>query len=156
MTIIAAFQTAGVMQVNRQVDETTLSSQMYFPGDEGWEEALAAVGHFVPDEVVGYPTQEDLRAHAFLDKAELLLRMTQAGLITQADAIAAAKGEIPPSFTPIVSQWDETEQFAAQVKWAADQQIGRTNPLIVNVAATLGLPDSLLDEIWGIPEEPTV
>lgn len=93
---------------------------------------------------------EALRAAARMDKADLLLALAQAGLMTSTDAVAAARGEIPPTFQPVVAEWSSAEQLAAQIKWAADAQISRNNPLIIAASAYLDIDPLALDAIFGI------
>lgn len=102
-------------------------------------------------------TEEDMatdldnrRAAARMDKADLLLALAQAGLITSADAVAAARGEIPPTFQPAVDNWPAAEQMAARIKWAADTLISRNNPLIIAAADQLGVDPLLLDALFGV------
>ena len=90
------------------------------------------------------------RDAARMDKADLLLALTQVGLLTSADAVAAARGEIPPSFQPVVAAWPAAEQLAARIKWAADGQISRNNPLILAVASFLEIDPLTLDTIFDV------
>lgn len=118
------------------------------PGD--WA-AWNGTNWYDPRSIAEMASELDARRDAArMDKADLLLALAQAGLLTPTDAVVAARGEIPPTFQPIVAQWTSAEQLAAQVKWAADAQISRNNPLIIAASEYLNIDPLVLDTIFGI------
>lgn len=118
------------------------------PGD--WA-AWNGTNWYDPRSIAEMASELDARRDAArMDKADLLLALAQAGLLTPTDAVAAARGEIPPSFQPVVAAWPAAEQLAARIKWAADGQISRNNPLILAVASFLEIDPLTLDTIFDV------
>ena len=92
------------------------------------------------------------RDQAGIDKAALLLALAQAGAISPGDAVIAAQGNIPPAFQSIIDGWPADMQLAAQIKWATDTTISRTNPLIMALAESIAMTPAELDALFGIVE----
>lgn len=90
------------------------------------------------------------RNRTTLNKADLLISLASAGILSQDEAIDAAAGGIPLSLQPLLSRLPADAQMAARIKWMADVQISRTHPVIVAAAYGLGITDEALDEIFGV------
>lgn len=90
-----------------------------------------------------------------LDKSDLLIRMTLAGLLPAEDAEIAAGGVIPPAIQAALDAlpaevFPADAQLVARIKWRSDNIISRTNPVIVLAAVVLGITDDQLDEIFSV------
>lgn len=158
--IIAAFPIAGGVQINREIDAETMTSEMVMPEDPGWLDAVAAAAHFgneIETSPIETPQQmiEARRAAAVMSRSEFLLRCTGLGVLSQSDALQAAHGQIPDSVASLITSWPEQDRFEVQVRWAALTQIERNHPMILVLADLMGLTPEGLDMIFGIltPEE---
>lgn len=96
------------------------------------------------------PDIEFFRARASLPKFEFLRQCVLAGLLTEADALSAARGDIPAAFAPVVAGWSEAERFEAELRWASLSQVDRMHPLIIAVADQAGVTIEQLDQLFGI------
>lgn len=96
------------------------------------------------------PSLEFLRARANLPKFEFLRQCVLAGLLTEADALSAARGDIPAAFAPVIASWSEAERFEAELRWASLSQVDRMHPLIIAVADQAGITAEQLDLLFGI------
>lgn len=153
--IVAAYPIAGGIQINREIDAETMSSEMVMPEDPGWDDAVAAAAHFgIGVEVEPIETPEQLlqakRAAAVMSRSEFLLRCTSAGIITPADALQAAHGQIPESVAGLITSWPEQDRFEIQLRWAALTVIERMHPMILVLADVMGLAPATLDAVFGI------
>lgn len=90
------------------------------------------------------------RARASLSRIDFLLAAVTAGIITQADAIAASRGEIPPGMADLIATMTPDAQFEAQVRWGAATDIARLDPFITGWAQTLGVTDEQLDQLFEV------
>lgn len=90
------------------------------------------------------------RAAAALDKADLLLALWQAEILTPEDAEIAAGGQIPPTFAALLADQPDDVKITARIKWAADTRISRMNPLILLAAWAADISDAVLDQIFGV------
>lgn len=148
--IISAFPIMGGIQVHRQLSETGLMAELVFPGDDGWDEALAAAGHFSDADQVAPPSLDHLRNHASLPRAEFLLRCVRMEILSQADAIKAALGQLPDAFALLVSEWSPADRFEVTLRWAALSQVERNHPLILSLADQIGISPETLDILFGL------
>lgn len=89
------------------------------------------------------------RAGASLSKAAFLKALVGAGILSATDAVAAARGEVPPGFAAIIDAMPEADQVAAQIEWGAVANVTRLNPFINAVAAAAGVSAATLDQIFG-------
>lgn len=94
----------------------------------------------------------DWRAGAFMSKAAFLKALVGAGILTATDAVAAARGEVPPGFAAIIAAMPEAAQLEAQIEWGAVANVTRENPFINAVAAAAGVSEAVLDQIFGWAE----
>ncbi|MGP9804025.1 hypothetical protein [Paracoccus sp. NSM] len=93
---------------------------------------------------------QSARDAARRDKSGLLMDLAMMGVLTVPEAIQAARGDIPESFEPALSSLPEEAQGIARIKWAGDQTISRTNPLILLAAYAKGITDEQLDQAFGV------
>ncbi|MCK9543702.1 MAG: DUF935 domain-containing protein [Novosphingobium sp.] len=95
------------------------------------------------------------RETAFLTRAVFLISAKAAGIISQAEAVEAAKGGMPETFMAILTEAvlggalseEEVENF--EILWAALTQVDRLHPMLGLIAAAKGLNDAQLDTLFG-------
>lgn len=92
----------------------------------------------------------EMREDAVLSRSELLIAAVGAGIIPVAEAGAAARGEVPPSMQAIFNQVPPEMQVEAIIRWSASTEIDRLNPILLALAASMGMGDAELDELYGI------
>ncbi|MGN7870962.1 hypothetical protein [Paracoccus sp. 22332] len=90
------------------------------------------------------------RASASMTRANLVIAAVTAGIIPASDAAPAARGEITPSIQALIDQLPPEQQLEAVVRWAASTVIDRTNPILTALAASMGLTDEDLDQLFGL------
>ncbi|WP_036716812.1 hypothetical protein [Paracoccus sphaerophysae] len=88
------------------------------------------------------------RELASLSKIEFVMSCMEFGLLSPPEAIAAARGEIPESFTHVVESLSPMQRDYACVYWAGARQINRADPFIAAVAAAAGISDDTLDDLF--------
>lgn len=97
------------------------------------------------------------RAQASMTRADLVIAAVGAGIIPAADAGPAARGEVTPSIQALIDALPPAHQLEATVRWAASTVIDRTNAILTALAASMGLTDAQLDQLFGLtppnPEE---
>lgn len=85
-----------------------------------------------------------------MPKSDLLIALASFEIISWEEADLAAEGQIPASLVPMMESLPIEAQHAARIKWKADAEISRTHQVILSAAYALGLPDELVDQIFGI------
>lgn len=121
------------------------------PGHASWPDASAR-----PDitpfaaEPVPEPTPEDLRAAIPpLTRRQVFIALHRLGLITAAEAVAAAAtGVLPAALEPAFANLSEPDQTDARVTFAAFQMAYRLDPMTAMIAAAAGMTDDQIDAIW--------
>jgi hypothetical protein len=69
-----------------------------------------------------------------ISRRQLLIALAQAGLITEAEALAAAQtGAVPAVIDAFFSTLPSAQQTAARITWATMTQVERHHPLIQGV-----------------------
>jgi hypothetical protein len=69
-----------------------------------------------------------------ISRRQFLLALTQAGLITEAEALAAAQtGAVPAAIDGFFATLPSAQQTAARITWATMTQVERHHPLIQGV-----------------------
>lgn len=84
-----------------------------------------------------------------LTRAQLLLGLLSANLITADEAIAAAQTGAVPAF--IVSHFEamqDPDRTAAYVKWASSPAFHRADPLLLAMAQATGITSAQLDQYF--------
>ena len=99
------------------------------------------------------PTEDDQReawrAGALLSRAEFCTALRAAGILTRSEAIAAARGDWPASFEPMLDSMTEAEADAALILWAGITVIERSHPLLEAVRQFKGLSQEDVDALFG-------
>jgi len=66
-----------------------------------------------------------------ISRRQLLIALAAAGLITEAEALAAAKtGEVPAAIDAVFAQLPSEQALAARITWATMTQVERMHPLV--------------------------
>jgi hypothetical protein len=106
-----------------------------------------------------YRTAEDMAAElrrrregASLTTAEFLQAAMAVNLLSPDEAAAASWGEVPAAFLPAVEQLSAEQRDRIRIIWPRVTIIERLDPLIVGVAATIGVSDETLDALFGLAE----
>jgi hypothetical protein len=122
------------------------------PGHALWSEASGRpdILPFAP-EPVPEPSPEDIRAAIPpLTRRQVFIALHRLGLITAAEAVAAAAtGVVPAALEPLFAALPEPDQTDARVTFAAFQMAYRLDPLTAMIAASAGMTDDQLDAIWA-------
>lgn len=102
--------------------------------------------------VYASPDEATLRASwretASLTRAQFCVAVKRAGLLPEAEAIDAAKGNWPQTFSDALSGLpvDETE---AQIVWASVTEIPRNDTVLEALRVYAGMTDEQIDEMFG-------
>lgn len=119
------------------------------PGHALWASASARpdIPPYVPDPD---PEPEDARAAIPpLTRRQVFIALHRLGLITAAEAVAAATtGTVPAALEPVFAALPEPEQTDARVTFAAFQMAYRLDPMTAMIAAVAGMTDEQIDGIW--------
>lgn len=132
-------------------DDVTGHVVIVEPGHASWPDASARpdITPFVA-EPVPEPTPEDLRAAIPpLTRRQLFIALHRLGLITAAEAVAAAAtGVLPAALEQAFAALPEPDQTDARVTFAAFQMAYRLDPMTAMIAAAAGMTDDQIDAIW--------
>jgi hypothetical protein len=148
MTLKALRATSGaVFGPFAAITETT----EHFSGD-GVLYPKSVVGDAaIEDWVEPTPPTAPAPVPASISRVQLILGMTSAGLITPAEAVAAAAGTaIPAVVEAVFASLPEAQATAARIRWHAMTRVERANPLvaIVAVSATPPKTDAEMDQFF--------
>ena len=81
---------------------------------------------------------------------QMLLALTAQGMITQAEALAAAQqGAIPAAIAEAFAGLSPEAEFAAAITWARMTEVERDNPLVALLGAAQGLTAAELDQFFA-------
>ena len=121
------------------------------PGQALWTTASARpdILPFAPP-VVEEPEPEDPRAAIPpLTRRQVFIALHRLGLITAAEAVAAAAtGTVPAALEPLFAALPEPDQTDARVTFAAFQMAYRLDPMTAMIAAAAGMTEAQIDAIW--------
>lgn len=102
------------------------------------------------------PTAEELAAklaewryNATLSRRQFCIAAYRAGLLSEADAVLAAKGEWPASFDAALTGLPANVVTEAKIEWAAVSEIRRSAPLLETVRQSNGVTEEALDTMFG-------
>jgi hypothetical protein len=121
------------------------------PGHPLWAEASARpdIVPFVPVPDPEPPFEDPRAAIPPLTRRQLFIALHRLGLITAAEAVAAAAtGAVPAALEPTFAALPEPDQTDARVTFAAFQMAYRLDPLTAMIAAAAGKTEAELDAIW--------
>lgn len=84
-----------------------------------------------------------------ITRLQFLTAAGDAGIITKAEALAAAQsGAVPASIAAVFATLSESEQFSASVRWATMTIVPRNDPLVAAVATSLGMTSAQVDAFF--------
>lgn len=149
MIIAASYTSSGAILAVIDGVETTIPND---PENRHYAELIAAGA-----EIAGYsaPTQtiEQIRASTSINRAAFCNGLADAGVITDAEAIAAARGEWLSSFAGFLDYLTEKQRRDAQITWASCVTVQRNHEFVVSLAWWTNLSDAQVDTLFGIEAE---
>ena len=89
------------------------------------------------------------RSTATLSRRQFCIAAYRAGLLSEADAVAAAKGEWPASFDAALVGLPTNVITEAKIEWAAVSEIQRSAPLLETVRQSAGATEDVIDTMFG-------
>jgi hypothetical protein len=90
------------------------------------------------------------REAAKLSRQAFCLALFRQDLLTETDAIAAAKGDWPSSLDVMLADLPPAAAAEARIVWATSTEIRRLHPLLAAIAAHMSVSDEVLDAMFGI------
>ena len=120
---------------------------------EGYDAVFTDAWYLVPTTVVTEApakTLEDIRASTSLDRAAFCNGLADAGVISDNEAIAAARGEWPASFAGFLDYLTAAQRRDAQITWASCVTVQRNHEFVVSLAWWTNMEDTQLDALFGI------
>lgn len=101
------------------------------------------------------PTLAERRDAARLDRGELCKALLDAGILSAASAVVAAKGDWPSEFDGFLAAMPESARPSAQIDWAAATTVRYGNPLLQSAAlayvqGNATAATTLLDSLFGV------
>jgi hypothetical protein len=124
----------------------------------GWPTAEEVrIGQLYDGNAFSDPTPEPLpdpliawRQSATLSRAQFCVAVKRLGLLSSAEAKAAAKGEWPQTFADALSNLPSAiDPDEAEIVWAAVSVVDRNDPVLAAVAVDKGVSDAQLDAMFG-------
>ena len=115
--------------------------------------ALIAAGVDIADYAEPTLTIEQIRAYTAIDRAAFCNGLADAGVIKDADAIAAARGEWPASFAGFLDYLTDKQRRDAQITWASCVMVQRNHEFVVSLAWWTNLSDAQVDTLFGIAQQ---
>lgn len=115
---------------------------------EVWADVIATgdVASFSPPSDAAL--REAWRRGASMSRAEFCTALRAAGILNRSEAIAAAKGDWPASFEPMLDNMTEAEADTALILWAAIQTVERNHPLFEQVREFFGITPEQADDLF--------
>lgn len=95
-------------------------------------------------------TIEQIRASTSIDRAAFCNGLADAGVITDAEAIAAARGEWPSSFAGFLDYLNAAQSRDAQITWASCVTVQRNHEFVISLAWWTNMTDAQVDTLFGI------
>ena len=95
------------------------------------------------------PSKATWRATASASRAAFCIAIARAGIVTPANALAAAKGDWPAEFDEALTGMSAEAQTDARITWAAAATIERLHPLVHVMQDFLTLTDDQADALFA-------
>jgi hypothetical protein len=84
-----------------------------------------------------------------VSRRQLLIALTAAGLITEAEALAAAKtGDVPAAIDTVFAKLPKEDALAARITWATMTQVERDHPLVQAIIDAQIAPAEQVDALF--------
>jgi hypothetical protein len=108
------------------------------------------------------PSIEQIRAGTSIDRAAFCNGLADAGVITDEEAISAARGDWPASFAGFLTatigdgagheipMFTAAQQRAIQITWAACVTVQRNHEFVLSLAWWTSMADVQVDALFGI------
>ena len=144
MSISAKYTSSGAILVVIGGVETTI------PVDLSNHDYAALIDAGVDIADYEQPTLDQIRASTSIDRAAFCNGLADAGVITDAEAIAAARGEWPSSFAGFLDYLNATQSRDAQITWASCVTVQRNHEFVVSLAWWTNMTDAQVDALFGI------
>lgn len=91
-----------------------------------------------------------LREITSISKGEFCLSLMALDVLTASEATASARGDWPASLSGFLEYLSPEESAEAQIDWAPETSIHRNNVFVLLLASYMGIPDKVVDAIFGI------
>lgn len=88
-----------------------------------------------------------------ISRRDFCIKAYEAGLLSEEDAVTAAKGDWPSAFTSALSGLTSSEIVAAKIEWASATLVRRNAPLLETVRASQDISENVVDAIFGLVEQ---
>lgn len=98
------------------------------------------------------PTLAERRAVASLTRSDLIAAVIRHELLPPEEIRQAIAGQVPASLAAMMDTMPLAAQLEAENKWANDDRISRTHPVIQAAAYAMGLDDDFLDQVFGVTQ----
>lgn len=85
-----------------------------------------------------------------ISRAQFCNAIASLGVVSDAEAVAGAKGEWPASLGDFLGYLTPAQARDVQIEWAACVTVQRMHPFVLVLGSWLGLSDADLDALFGI------
>lgn len=85
-----------------------------------------------------------------MSRAEFCNAIAHIGIVSDAEAIAGARGEWPASLGSFLDYLTPAQARDVQIDWAACVTVQRLHPFVLTLGSWLGLLDADLDALFGL------
>lgn len=89
------------------------------------------------------------RAGASLSRSEFCLGLVDLGILTIAEGIAAARGDLPDPLAGMLEGFSAGQAAQTAIAWAALGRVDRLDPIVLMIAGQVGLSAGQLDQLFG-------
>jgi hypothetical protein len=101
------------------------------------------------EEVAALPPPPPPPVPPVISDRQFFQKLAVAGLITQADALAAVKtGTLPVFIQTIVNNLPPDDSFVAEMLLSGATEFDRNHPLVGQLAAAMGWAPEQIDQFW--------
>ena len=87
---------------------------------------------------------------ASVSRAQFFHAAAQAGIITNAEAIAVFTGVVPASLSTAIATLSASQQFAANIAILGNTTFERANPLLITLGAAMGKTPAQIDALFTL------
>lgn len=146
---------AGQLYHNSQYVKTDGTVGTYPPKPGDWAVFNRDTGEWEDprDEAALAAELQRRRETTGMTRTEFLIAAKNFNIISEDDAILAARGEVPPSMAPLFDRLPADQRFEAAITWSAATRVNRMDPFIQLWASILEITDEQLDQLFRVNEE---
>lgn len=91
------------------------------------------------------------RDRVSVSRRDFCIAAFRAGLLKEADAVLAAEGGWPDSFSDALQGLEPAQIVEAKIEWASVTHIRRNAPLLKAVGLAHGVQEEAIDSLFGAP-----